>query len=181
LPLMFVCAAAGIAAESNAWIPGFDGADVAFPYQPTILGWQLSTFFLVVAAGTLPWLRTILAAPALVATGVASYSIYLVHEPIVTFLVHRMNGLAGITAATVAALGAGFLFWAVAERPFTTGKLRRPLLAPTGAFVGRCFTFLGIAESFVLHGKRLESAAEADAVAHVPLGGLLKAEPGVPV
>jgi peptidoglycan/LPS O-acetylase OafA/YrhL len=180
LPMVFVCAAAGIAVEANAWIPGFDGADVAFAYQPTIVGWQLATFFLVVAAGSLSWLRAILATPALVATGVASYAIYLVHEPIVEFFVHRMPGFPGVCAAAVLALGAGFLFWAVAERPFTTGKLRRPLLGPTGAFVRRCFALSGVPETILLAGKRLETLTEPDAAA-VPLGGLVTVEPGVPV
>ncbi|HEY5349943.1 MAG TPA: acyltransferase, partial [Candidatus Lustribacter sp.] len=45
LPLAFVCAAVGVASESSAMIPGFDGFDVKFAYQPTIVGWQLAMFF----------------------------------------------------------------------------------------------------------------------------------------
>lgn len=182
LPLMVVCAAIGIAVESNARIPGIDGTDVVWPFQPTIVGWQLATFFLVVAAGTLPWLRSVLAMRALVAAGIASYSIYLVHEPVVAFFVQRFGGIAGICGAVVAALSAGFLFWAVAERPFTTGKLRRPLLVHTGRIVRRCFLLAGVPENMLLHGKVAGRAAEEpDTVVHVPLAGLRTVEPGAPV
>jgi peptidoglycan/LPS O-acetylase OafA/YrhL len=148
--LVLPCAALGIAVESSAWIPGFDGADVEWAYQPTIAGWQFAMFFFVVAAGTSAWTRKLLSSAPLIATGIASYSIYLVHEPIVDILVHKFAGPAGFAVAAAVALAVGFAFWFVAERPFTTGSLRRPLLDATLPVVRRCFAFLGIPERIPL-------------------------------
>jgi peptidoglycan/LPS O-acetylase OafA/YrhL len=170
LPLAIISAAAGIAVERNALIPGFDGADVAFAYQPTIVGWQFAMFFFVVAAGTLPWLRSVLSTRALVATGVASYSIYLVHEPIVDILLHRFSGPVGLGIAAVTALAAGFAFWAVAERPFTTGNLRQPLVEVALRAVNHLFAFAGIPETLALEPHRIP--ARADVPASEPAGRL---------
>ena len=53
--------------------------------------------------------------------GAASYSIYLVHEPVIAYLESRhvpmvLSGLAGVAA--------GVLFWALIERAFTRGAFR---------------------------------------------------------
>lgn len=129
LPLAVVFVAVGVASEPFAMIPG-DAyeADVRWPYQPTILGWQLAVFCFVIAAGTLPALTRVLSTRALVATGVASYGIYLVHQPAVEIVENVLRGPAGPLAALVLAPLAGFAFWAIAERPFTTGPLRAPLV-----------------------------------------------------
>jgi peptidoglycan/LPS O-acetylase OafA/YrhL len=150
LLLLVPCVAAGIAVESNATIPGFNGADVAWPYQPTIIGWQLAMFFFVVAAGEAAWLRRALSLRALVATGIASYAIYLVHEPIVGAIVNRLHGPVAYVAAAAVALAAGFAFWYVAERPFTTGSLRRPLLDGIRPAVRRCFAWTGVPDRVAL-------------------------------
>jgi peptidoglycan/LPS O-acetylase OafA/YrhL len=150
LPLTVVCAGAGIAVETRASIPGFNGDDVMWAFQPTIAGWQLAAFFFVIAAGSLTWLRSILASPALVATGVASYAIYLVHEPFVRIVLSHVRGPLGFAAAGAGALACGFAFWAIAERPFTTGMLRRPLLDIIGPIVERGFTVLGVAKDMPL-------------------------------
>ena len=156
LPLAVVCAGAGIAQETRASIPGFSGNDVAWAYQPTIAGWQFAAFFFVVAAGSLRWLRTILAWPALVAMGVASYSIYLVHEPFVRTVFGHVQGPLGIFAAAAGALACGFAFWALVERPFTTGSLRRPLLDLVRPIVERGFSVLGIAKHMPLGAEEPE-------------------------
>jgi peptidoglycan/LPS O-acetylase OafA/YrhL len=163
LPLAVLSGAAGIAVEGYALIPGFEGADVAFAYQPTIVGWQFAMFFFVVAAGTLPWLRSALSARALVATGVASYSIYLVHEPIVDILVHKLSGPAGLGIAAVAALAAGFAFWALAERPFTTGNLRRPLVDAALRAARHIFAFIGIPGTLSLEPHRIPAYSQVQA------------------
>jgi peptidoglycan/LPS O-acetylase OafA/YrhL len=150
LPLAIVCAGIGIAYEGTAMIPGFEGADVAWAYQPTILGWQLATFLFVVAAGALSSVQRLLNLRALVATGIASYAIYLVHEPIVDVMDARFPGPAGWVAGGAIALAVGFGFWASAERPFTTGPLRRPLLNAVEPGVRRCFAFLRTATTVSL-------------------------------
>jgi peptidoglycan/LPS O-acetylase OafA/YrhL len=169
LPLAIVCALGGIVSETHALIPGFDGSDVLWAYQPTIVGWQSAMFFFVVAAGSLPWLRNLLSARAFIATGVASYAIYLVHEPIVDAIVHTVPGPAGFGIAATAALAAGFGFWAIAERPFTTGTLRRPLLEITRRVASPCFAFIGIPATLSLEPpRRVPVHAEAPVAAAVP-------------
>jgi peptidoglycan/LPS O-acetylase OafA/YrhL len=164
LPLAIVCAAAGIATETHALIPGFDGADVLWAYQPTIVGWQFAMFFFVVAAGALPWLRRLLSARVLVATGIASYAIYLVHEPLVDAIVHIVPGPSGFGIAAAAALAAGFGFWALAERPFTTGSLRAPLLEMTRRAIRPGFAFIGMPETLSLEvTHRVPAHADAPA------------------
>ena len=85
--------ALGVACQANATIPGYDRTDVTFAYQPTIFGWQLGCFALVVFAGANAAFRRLLSVRALVATGVASYGIYLVHEPIVAAGMARFTGV----------------------------------------------------------------------------------------
>lgn len=149
--------AAGVAVEGTATIPGFQREDVVWAYQPTILGWQIACFALVVFAGNSALARRVLATPALVATGFASYAIYLVHEPIVDIAVARLHGLPGAFLAGGLALAAGFAFWAVVERPVTTGKLRAPLLALTRPFVERALSLAGIGRTIQI-GEAQESS-----------------------
>ena len=125
--LVVPAALIGIAMEPWATIPGFYRADVAFAYQPTIFAWQIACFAFVVAAGAVPAFSRLLSLRALVAIGVASYAIYLVHEPIIAYAANH-PGLAANVLGAVAALAIGFAFWAVVERPFTTGPLRAPCL-----------------------------------------------------
>lgn len=142
LPLAVCSVIVGVAVESNAMIPGFEGADVAWPYQPTIVGWQLATFFFVIAAGASRIMRTVLSWKPLVMCGVASYSIYLVHEPLIAFSFGHLGGATGIVCAAGLAMSAGFAFWWFAERPFTDGALRRPLLEHVGRVVDRLFAWV---------------------------------------
>jgi exopolysaccharide production protein ExoZ len=143
VPLAIACAVFGIIQESHNTIPGVDGNEVHWRYTPTMISWQLATFFLVVAAGSLRWLSRLLSWSALVAIGVASYGIYLVHEPILTVILGRFSGPLGFAAAAGIAVAAGFAFWAVGERPFTTGPLRAPLLAAVRRLIDRAFGFFG--------------------------------------
>jgi peptidoglycan/LPS O-acetylase OafA/YrhL len=144
LPAAVACAALGVAVERQATIPGLNGSDVLFAYQPTILGWQLAVFFLVVAAGSIGALRGLLAIRPLVATGVASYGLYLVHEPAIEFVTFRLHGPAVFALATAAALATGFAFWFLAERPFTTGPLRRPLVDRLTPPIAHAIAWLGL-------------------------------------
>ena len=144
------CALLGVAVKPGATIPGFYGSDVRFAYQPTILGWQLAVFALVVASGANRLLRRLLSARVLVATGIASYAIYLVHEPAIAFVEGHVHGLGGAVAAGFLAIAAGFAFWAMAERPFTTGSLRAPLLVAAQRLVARALAFGGIRRTIPL-------------------------------
>ena len=105
--------------------------------------WYIASFAFVVAAGELPWLQTCLSTPALTIIGIASYSIYLVHDPVVTFICAR--GFSPVLAA-VLGVAAGFSFWYVAERPFVDTPLRQKMTATPGRAFSRCLQVCGIRE-----------------------------------
>ncbi len=84
--------------------------------------WHLASFLTVVAVTGNARAGKIFAHPALVATGVASYSIYLVHHPIVNEF--ALRGCPWQLAAAIA-LGCGFAFWRFVEAPMLQPAIRR--------------------------------------------------------
>jgi peptidoglycan/LPS O-acetylase OafA/YrhL len=99
----------------------FNGASIDFA-EPA---WHLLCFLLVCGASTVP-LRPIFEWRPLVVTGHASYSIYLVHLPVVWGL---ERGGMGPWPATAMALAAGFAFWWLVERPLLQAPVRDRLRA----------------------------------------------------
>ncbi len=91
-----------------------------FPIQ-TNSGWHVAAFGFVIYAGRAVWLQRILASAPLARIGIASYSIYLVHEPVVSFFASRSAGNVPVAyaAAVGSALAAGFALWWLVERPIT--------------------------------------------------------------
>lgn len=114
----------------------------------TGLQWDVAMFLLVVASGTTGFLRGVLSVPALTAIGVASYSIYLVNEPIAVAL---NNAAVSPWLIALAGVAAGFAFWAAAERPFTDTKIRSYLLAELSSTFRRWLPRAGIATTMMLH------------------------------
>jgi peptidoglycan/LPS O-acetylase OafA/YrhL len=113
------------------------------PWDPATLMpvWQAAVFLLVIAAGSHGWLHRALSMKWLTTIGLASYSIYLIHGPVMVFALSRgwnpvVAGLLGIAA--------GFAFFFVAERPFLKGSLRSNLIAQFEAFLPRWFAAIGI-------------------------------------
>jgi cell wall-associated NlpC family hydrolase len=122
-----------------------------FPIQ-TNAGWQAVAFFAVIAAGKWTWLQRVLSWPALTRIGGASYSIYLVHEPIVSALVAGLRPRIGDAAATGAAIAAGvaagFVLWAIVERPLTRPDFVARFVERGRARVERLFETAGVARFF---------------------------------
>jgi peptidoglycan/LPS O-acetylase OafA/YrhL len=87
--------------------------------------WQLPGFFLVIAGASQPVLKRLLSSRPMVSVGLASYSIYLTHDPIEAWYGHY-GGQSPILAI-VAALLIGFACWMLVERYFTT-KVNRDRL-----------------------------------------------------
>jgi peptidoglycan/LPS O-acetylase OafA/YrhL len=84
--------------------------------------WHFAAFALLVAASTRAFGRVLRFGP-LAYAGRASYSIYLVHAPILDRLVAA--GVAPVFAMVVALAG-GIAFYAVVERAFLDPRFRRP-------------------------------------------------------
>lgn len=160
LPAFAVLAIAG------ALVTPFTWTNSAFPV------WQLCAFALVIAAGAIGLLQRVLSAALMTAVGTASYSIYLVHGPVIELLQRR--GVSDPLAA-ICGVMAGFAFWAIAERPFTHGKLRERLHREIAAFLPRWFAFFRIPATLQLGTPVPVEAFEPIAVPDSPAPLLLGA------
>jgi peptidoglycan/LPS O-acetylase OafA/YrhL len=102
-----------------------DGSEKHGFYTPANIGWHFTCFFFVLSAGAWAPLRSVLAWRPLAFIGVASYSIYLVQQPIVSFFDENLVGSLGALQASALGCAAsvlgGILFWILIERPFCQG------------------------------------------------------------
>ncbi len=118
-----------------------------FPVQ-TNPGWHVAAFALVVIAGNEGWLQRILSWRWLARLGVASYSIYLVHEPIVSatmsLFVPRYGFVAALPVALALGLAGGFAMWAIVERPITQRSVVAAFVAGASKRMSGLFTFTGL-------------------------------------
>jgi peptidoglycan/LPS O-acetylase OafA/YrhL len=90
---------------------------------PTNTGWHLLCFFFVVAAGSWTPLRMLLETSVFVYIGLISYSLYLVHHPIIQYFSEQIawSGWVTFTLGICAAGLAGSAFWFLVERRFCHG------------------------------------------------------------
>jgi peptidoglycan/LPS O-acetylase OafA/YrhL len=86
-------------------------------------------FAFVIAAGEVPILTRLLSMKALTFVGAASYSIYLIHAPLMG--VAEGFGMWAV-CAPIFGVAAGIAFWYVAERPFVEAPIREQLIAKFG-------------------------------------------------
>ena len=106
--------------------------------RPDQIWWHVACFSLVVAGGAVPWMHTVLSTRPMVAIGVASYSIYLIHAPFT--MLYGLYGGSNLLLAIIVGVLPGFLFWRYCERPFVDGPLRATLIAHTEGWARRIFT-----------------------------------------
>lgn len=133
----------GVILERVTSMPTQFGVERASAFIQTNAGWQIAMFGLVLAAGANAALRTLLSARLPVAAGVASYSIYLVHEPLVALVDANVGGVAAQCAVSaVAAAIVGAVFWAAFERPWLHGELKRRALDAVNAAISPAFVWL---------------------------------------
>lgn len=136
LPALLVCIGASVVMEPR--VPE------AFAYQPQT-GWQLASFFFVATVSSVPALRAILAVRPLVAVGLASYSVYLMHEPVIAWI--ESNATVGPIVAAIAAIAIGMSLWVLFERSTTQGDIRRRLLPRLDIIVRGALRWFGLPES----------------------------------
>ena len=129
--------------------------DSAEFFRQDQLGWQLVAFCFVLAAGALPWLRSCLSLQPIVWIGLASYSVYLVHEPVIALLEHN-SGTSPWLAATIA-IACGIAFWAFFERPFVATRLKDKLVAIATPVIRELMMWLRIEHSVMLKRELAES------------------------
>ncbi|HEY6486291.1 MAG TPA: acyltransferase [Candidatus Cybelea sp.] len=99
----------------------------AYITSPTFITplWAAAMFCIVVAAGSFKWIEAALSWRWLAYVGLASYSIYLVHQPIILFAEGR--GCGPVLALAIG-IAVGFGFWAIAERLFVGNALRNAMI-----------------------------------------------------
>lgn len=136
----------GLVYEGNATMPSPAGVDNAIFYVQVNPGWQVASFAFVLLAGRVRFLRSLLSFGPLVAIGIASYSIYLVHEPIVTAMQRNVHlpFAQGMALAYAVALAAGFAFWALFERAWMAGPLKARAVTGIEQPVSRAAEILGV-------------------------------------
>lgn len=110
--------------------------------------WGVAAFCAVIAAGSTPLLQRALSSGWIVRIGTASYSIYLISDPIVE-LTERAAGplfgpIAGFAASIAAAVVAGVVFSHVVERPFVDSALRSRLIARLEPSIAKVCSFIGL-------------------------------------
>jgi peptidoglycan/LPS O-acetylase OafA/YrhL len=88
--------------------------------------WQIAVFLIVVGVMGSPRLAAWFSFRPFELVGIASYSIYLVHHPIVAALARA--GVA-LPIAVTAAIAAGFAFWRFVETPLVRRSVRRKIEA----------------------------------------------------
>jgi peptidoglycan/LPS O-acetylase OafA/YrhL len=136
---MALAATAFLTTRSNGWHDGFDPA------------WYLCAFALVVWAGSSISFERILSVRPIAAVGLASYSIYLVHQPVLGFL--EEIGFNRWLAAVIG-VGAGFAFWAIAERPFMSkSPVREDLLSGFQRLFDAGFSRIGMRRSIEFNNE----------------------------
>ncbi|MBV8636691.1 MAG: acyltransferase [Candidatus Eremiobacteraeota bacterium] len=133
--------------------------------------WEVAMFLLVVAAAEVPAIGALFSARAFAPISGASYSIYLMHSPVISTiekytplsvplaLVLLCSGIFGIAA--------GLLFSIVAEKPFRRGAIRDAMLARLDAVLPGLFRKVGI-EPFLMLAVRPRVVTPKIASAVVP-------------
>jgi exopolysaccharide production protein ExoZ len=136
LPVFVLCA---LVLERTASMPSPGGVEYRLFFVQTNPGWQLAAFAFVLLSARIRMLRASLSSLPLVSIGAASYSIYLVHEPIVAFLEPRLHlpPLQTMCIAYAAALLSGLLFWVLFERVWTGGAVKTRAVAAVEPFIAR--------------------------------------------
>lgn len=135
----------GVMLEPFIWMPSPYGIENA-TFVQTNPAWQIAMFAFVVAAGNIAWLRRLLSVRPLVAIGTASYSIYLVHEPVASFFQEHvlLPGAWRLCGAYVTAVAAGLIFWYVFERMWMYGAVKARAIAALSPHFAKLFGLLGV-------------------------------------
>jgi len=145
LPLALVTAIALEPTRGAAWL----GQDQ--------IGWQISAFLFVLAVGNFAPLRAVMAWMPLRAVGIASYSIYLMHQPILGILMGRFGWA---PAPAIAVMGLICLaFWALFERTVLLTSVRRPLIAKITDPISKLLRIVGAPSEVFLSRAAVDEPA----------------------
>lgn len=159
LPAFIVLAILGTAAELT-------GSHLAYPC------WELAMFSLVVATGEVRILGRIFSARIFAPIAAASYSIYLVHAPVLgTIERYLPSGLpvgSALVISGACGIGAGLLFSLIGERPFRRGPIRNALVTRLDNTLPNLFRHIGIEPRLALVATPAAVAVPAPAPLQLP-------------
>jgi peptidoglycan/LPS O-acetylase OafA/YrhL len=130
-------------------VPDPWGNEVSFFGQPTSFPWHVLVFALVLVATSVAPIRRALSWQPLVALGAASFSIYLVHQPVIA-VVAAQAGPGGGAVAVAALAVVGFAFWWCIERPLTDSARRRRVRERLLPAVARVLGSLGVPRTLLV-------------------------------
>jgi peptidoglycan/LPS O-acetylase OafA/YrhL len=141
-----VCVLLGFVLEQSASMPAPYGGESPIFFVQTNAGWQLAAFLLVLGGARNGALRRALSFKPLVAIGTASYSIYLVHEPVVSLVQQHLAVAPGVRmpAAYAIAVVTGVVFWALFERVWMSGSVKEQAVAAVEPRVRAIARFLDL-------------------------------------
>jgi peptidoglycan/LPS O-acetylase OafA/YrhL len=129
--------------------------------------WALLMFSFVVAVGQTPALGRALSLRVFAPIAGASYSIYLIHSPIVAFADHYLPyrlGVAGSLLLDVCiGVSCGIAFSYIAERPFRSGALRQRILKVLDKHIPALLRRMGMEPAIVLKRSTPLTAPFAEA------------------
>jgi peptidoglycan/LPS O-acetylase OafA/YrhL len=130
--------------------------------------WEIAMFLLVISAGEMRAIGAVFAARVFVPISAASYSIYLMHSPVISTIEQYIPAWAPVWLSLLCAgalgIGAGLLFSLIGEKPFRRGAIRTAMLARLDATLPRVFRKVGI-EPFIALAGRVQVAAAPEIVA----------------
>ncbi|HEY5094931.1 MAG TPA: acyltransferase [Candidatus Eremiobacteraceae bacterium] len=110
-------------------------------------GWHIASFLFVLSVGALAPLRAIMAWLPLRVIGIASYSIYLMHQPLLGIFMGRMAWWYAVALMLVVC----FAFWGLFERTVLLSKVRRPLIGVLAKPISNLLAFFGAPLEMHLH------------------------------
>jgi peptidoglycan/LPS O-acetylase OafA/YrhL len=121
-------------------------------------GWQVAAFLFVLAVGNYQGTRAVLAWMPLRVIGVQSYSVYLMHQPILGILIGRY-GWAPAPAVLVM-VASCFAFWALFERTVLLAGVRRPMIGYLSGPIAKILRFVGAPAEMQLLSPGAETLTE---------------------
>lgn len=124
-----------------------------YAYQDQIW-WQVACFALVLAACAEGTLRKVLSIRPIVAVGIASYSIYLMHDPPMAW--YGLYGGHSVLVAIVVGVLAGFGFYLVWERWFVEEPSKGYLVKRVSGAVAKAAGGLGLRGKMLLRRSGLQ-------------------------
>lgn len=139
-------------------------------------GWHIAAFLFVLSVGALAPLRAIMAWLPIRVVGIASYSIYLMHQPLLGIFMGRMAWWYAVALMLVVC----FAFWGLFERTVLLKNVRKPLIAMLAQPIAKFLDFVGAPTEILLRRTTRPEGGDAIAVGEPIAEAIPLAAPDAP-